>query len=148
MDFKLLVGNSGGSGLGNSAAAASLGIDSDGCLPSLTLKQRITGCVACFAIGMVISMCATLSLTDPTRFGTLYTVGNILSLSSTALLFGPVRQIKNMFARKRALATIMYLVTLAATLGVAIGVSYSYMASRPLSEHWFWSGANMQTTAT
>ena len=51
----------------------------------------------------------------------LYTFGNLLSLTSTMLLFGPMRQLKNMFHSKRIIATVCYLLSLAGTLGVAIG---------------------------
>ena len=54
------------------------------------------------------------------QFGVLYTLGNIVALFSTAFLFGPVRQLKNMFHSKRAIATIIYLATLIGTLVVAI----------------------------
>jgi hypothetical protein len=121
---KLLVGGSGGGGggFGEAASARAMGIDSDGCLPSLTLKQRVTGCVVCFGAGMLVSMCSTLSITNPVHFGILYTVGNLLSLTSTTLLFGPMRQIRNMFHRKRVVATLMYLAALVGTLAVALEV--------------------------
>ena len=64
---------------------------------------------------------ATLSIANPVSFGMLYTFGNILSLFSTGFLVGPARQCKNMFHRKRVVATLIFLIALAATLGVAIG---------------------------
>ena len=57
-----------------------------------------------------------------TQFAVLYTIGNIIALFSTAFLFGPMRQVKNMFHSKRALATVIYLVTLGGTLAVAFTV--------------------------
>lgn len=130
---KLLVGGSGGGGggFGEAASARAMGIDSDGCLPSLTLKQRLTGCVICFGAGMLVSMCSTLSITNPVHFGILYTVGNALSLCSTTLLFGPMRQIRNMFHRKRVVATLMYLAALVGTLAVALEVRFPAGGTRP-----------------
>lgn len=125
MDFKLLAGSTlGGGGVGDAAQAASLGIDT-GCFPSLTMKQRIRGFVLCFGLGMLTSLLSSIYLTfaNYTSFAVLYTFGNVLSMSSTALLFGPKRQVTNMFAKKRVLATIAYIVSLAATLVVAFTVS-------------------------
>ena len=69
-----------------------------------------------------MSIFATLSLVvSPSTFGVLYTLGNLLSLLSTGFLVGPMRQVRNMFHRKRITATFLYLGALAATLGVAFG---------------------------
>ena len=93
-----------------------------GCLPSLTWKQRLTGCAVCFLIGMLVSVFATFALvTSPTTFGVLYTFGNLLSLLSTGFLVGPMRQFKNMFHRKRITATLVFLALLIGTLAVAFG---------------------------
>jgi len=52
----------------------------------------------------------------------LYTFGNIVSLFSTAFLFGPLRQLKNMFQLKRITATLLYIAALIGTLVVAFVV--------------------------
>lgn len=129
-NLKLLVGSSGGSPfLGGKAGSSSpfaalnnpYGLSElPEWFPSLSLKQRLTGCVVCFAAGMLISLCSTLTMADAPTFGMLYSIGNLLSLCSTALLFGPWRQVQNMFARKRAVATLMYLASLGGTIAVAI----------------------------
>lgn len=59
------------------------------------------------------------TITKPVTFAILYTIGNIVSLSSTAFLVGPVKQCKNMFAEKRAIATVVFLTAMIATLVVA-----------------------------
>jgi hypothetical protein len=59
------------------------------------------------------------ALSSSSASQTLYTIGNLLSLLSTGFLIGPVRQLKNMFHRKRAVATLIYLGALIGTLAVA-----------------------------
>ena len=139
-NLKLLVGSSGGSPFlsgksGSSSPFAALNnpyglSELPEWFPSLSMKQRIMGCVVCFVGGVLISMCSTLTMSDAPTFGMLYSIGNALSLCSTALLFGPWRQIKNMFHRKRALATLMYLASLGGTIAVAIVVSVACGTAR------------------
>lgn len=131
LDFKSLMGagtagESAGAGgiLGGNAAQAAMGIDTS-CLPSLTLQQRAIAFCTCFGVGMLISLVSSFSLIPPpnlTTFGVLYTIGNIIALFSTAFLFGPMRQLKNMFHSKRIVATLIYLATLIGTLVVAFTV--------------------------
>jgi len=54
-----------------------------------------------------------------TAFAVLYTLGNICMLGSTIFLVGPMRQLKNMFASTRIIATIMYILAIALTLVAA-----------------------------
>jgi hypothetical protein len=58
----------------------------------------------------------------PCAAAVLYTFGNIVSLFSTAFLFGPLRQLKNMFQLKRITATLLYIAALIGTLVVAFVV--------------------------
>lgn len=72
----------------------------------MTLQQRITGCLVCLLVGFLISMGSTFRLIrlvegDPMPFATMYTIGNVLGLCSTCFLYGPVSQIKQMFAPTR-----------------------------------------------
>jgi len=88
----------------------------------LTFRQRITGFLACFGVGFLISFIATTKLWsgDFQGFAALYSVGNITALFSTGFLVGPVSQVKNMFHSKRAGATVAYIVMIAVTLTVAL----------------------------
>lgn len=91
------------------------------CCPSLSLEMRVIGVVACFGIGAVLSFLSLLTIPkvlqgDPTPFALLYTSGNIVSLSGSLFLVGPVRQVKNMFKKSRWLASIMYILAMSATL--------------------------------
>lgn len=74
--------------------------------PKLTWEQRITGCLLCILIGFLISMGSTFRLVklmrgDPVPFAVMYTLGNIIGLASTCFLYGPWKQIKQMFAQTR-----------------------------------------------
>jgi predicted membrane channel-forming protein YqfA (hemolysin III family) len=75
--------------------------------------------ISSVALGIVQST-VTLATGNMVRFGVLYSLGNFLSLMSTTLLFGPLKQVKNMFARKRAIATTVYLLALMGTIVVAV----------------------------
>src|SRR5690348_7706836 len=84
------------------------------------------GFVACFAIGWVISLLSLLAIpqiaSHPEKFALLYTFGNIISLFSTMFLWGPCKQIRDMFKPIRLGATIVYLLSLALTLFLAFYV--------------------------
>jgi len=74
--------------------------------PALTYQQRIIGCLTCLLIGFILSMGSTFRLIklmegDPEPFATMYTIGNIVGLFSTCFLYGPVSQVKQMFAPTR-----------------------------------------------
>ena len=53
---------------------------------------------------------------DPVPFALFYSIGNVLSLCSTAFLVGPFRQIKNMGDKNRIVASLIYLFCIAGTL--------------------------------
>lgn len=93
----------------------------DTCFPGLTLKQRIQGCVACFCVGIVISILSFISLWTGNlpAFGTFYTFGNIVALCSTMFLMGPKRQLRNMTRANRRMATGVYIVSMIVTLSLA-----------------------------
>jgi len=82
------------------------------------------GFIGCFAAGWILSACSLftipgLALGKPAPFAILYTLGNILALSSTFFLWGPKSQLKSMFKPIRAGATVIYLVTLILTFVLA-----------------------------
>merc|ERR1719470_831072 len=45
-------------------------------------------------------------------FAVLYTIGNMMAIGSTLFLMGPMKQLSNMFAKTRAVATIVMLTAL------------------------------------
>lgn len=109
----------GGSDMVFGFATTGSGLFENGCF-SLTRKQRAMGFVICFGLGCLLSFLSTLSMGSPVRFSVFYSSGNLVALFSTAFLVGPWQQVKNMFHKKRVVATIVYLAALVATLVVAI----------------------------
>ena len=92
--------------------------------PSMTYSQRIVGCLTCIVVGFLISMGSTMRLVqlikgDPEPFAVMYTLGNIIGLSSSCFLYGPWAQIKSMFAPIRLAATGAYLFFMALTMFLA-----------------------------
>ena len=74
--------------------------------PSMTMEQRVMGCVFCIVLGFLMSMGSTFRLVqllkgDPTPFAVLYTLGNIIGICSTCFFYGPWSQMKKMFASTR-----------------------------------------------
>ena len=71
---------------------------------TLSYSTRIKGFVACFVLGVLISILSSVlyALTfNLVTFSILYTLGNVVALASTCFLMGPVNQIKKMFAPTR-----------------------------------------------
>lgn len=78
--------------------------------PALTFQQRIVGCLSCIVVGFILSMGSTLRLVqliegNPEPFAIMYTIGNVLGISSSCFLFGPWAQMKKMFAPIRYKST-------------------------------------------
>ena len=63
------------------------------------------------------------ALGKPAPFAILYTLGNLVALSSTFFLWGPRSQLKNMFKPIRAGASIVYLIMLLVTLVIAFTIA-------------------------
>jgi len=88
---------------------------------SLSWSTRIKGFLACFIIGVVISLLGTVMISlSLSSFAILYSLGNLVALASTLFLMGPVAQLKRMFATTRIIATILMLTFLALTLMSAL----------------------------
>lgn len=85
------------------------------------MKTRLIGFGVCFSVGFLISFLSTISLAslNLTGFAIMFSFGNIVSMASSCFLFGPKRQLANMFASKRIVATLVYLAALIATLVIA-----------------------------
>ncbi|CAG5125870.1 unnamed protein product [Candidula unifasciata] len=93
---------------------------------TLSWSTRIKGFLVCFVLGAGLSILGSCLLFVPKNgiiiFAVLYTVGNILALLSTCFLMGPVNQVKKMFAKTRAIATVLVFVMLILTLVCAFAV--------------------------
>ena len=92
----------------------------DSMCPSLSYKQRLYGFLFCMLAGVLISVIGFILLLvgklGGIKIGLLMSLGNIISVASTFFLFGPLSQLKKMFEKKRIIATIVFLVSLIATL--------------------------------
>ena len=95
-------------------------ITKDSACPSLTVKQRVYGFVACFVLGLFLSFLSIGGLVgaflNTRKFALLYSIGNLCSIGSTLFLIGPMRQLKRMFHPKRVVSTILFLGSLIATV--------------------------------
>ena len=96
-----------------------------GLCPSMTWSQRIWGCMICMIAGFFVAMGSMFNFAklvggDPIPFALQYTAGNILSLSSTCFLYGPLAQAKSMFATTRLFTTVIYFTLMGATLFLGI----------------------------
>jgi len=92
--------------------------------PALTYQQRLIGCIIMMIIGFILSMGSLSRLVqllagNPAPFAIMYTLGNIVSISSTCFLFGPWAQAKKMFAMTRIVTTSVYFFCMAICLFLA-----------------------------
>lgn len=90
---------------------------------TLSWSTRIQGFAFCFITGTVFSLLGSSLLWAPKglrMFVVFYTIGNLLSLSSTCFLMGPVNQVKKMFNESRWIASCLVLLFLILTLVSAL----------------------------
>lgn len=97
----------------------------DDVCPSLTFQQRLVGFGIFFTIGAVVTLTSMFSFSqlltgNPVPFALKYSIGNVISLFSTAFIVGPARQLKGMTAPTRWLAALVYLGAIAGTLVSAL----------------------------
>jgi len=80
----------------------------------LTRTQRLYGFIACLCVGLILSILGTslLFLGQIATFVFLYTLGIIVSLIGTGFLIGFFKQLKEMFAPVRIVATIILLASM------------------------------------
>jgi len=97
----------------------------ESCFPEMSYQMRLYGVLICFGVGTVLSLCSTLFLTtgSVTAFAIIYTMGNIIAIFSSTFMMGWKRQSRMMFKRERLGATLIYFISLIATLIVAFTVS-------------------------
>ena len=87
--------------------------DEDSCCPQLTFKERLTWFIICFAFGTLIQFLTMGSLFGivlgkTSKFGILYTLGNIVSLVGVFFLVGPKRQLDSMKEEKRMITSLVF----------------------------------------
>ncbi|XP_077463567.1 SFT2 domain containing 2a [Stigmatopora argus] len=107
---------------------------------------RVKGFIACFVVGGVSSILGVCLLFLP-RIGLIlfivfYTFGNICTLCSTMFLMGPLKQLKRMCDKSRALATTIMITCLVLTLCAAFwwknfGLALLFVILQVLSFTWY-----------
>ncbi|OQR86751.1 Membrane protein involved in ER to Golgi transport (ISS) [Achlya hypogyna] len=91
-----------------------------GC-PSMSYENRLYACAACMAVGTACALFSLifLALAQIPGFAVMYSIGSLCGLLSTMFLVGPARQLANMFAKHRWVASALYLGLIVLTLIVA-----------------------------
>lgn len=90
---------------------------------SLSYEQRLYGFGIFCAIGLLLSLIGTILIftMNITGFAVTYTFGSISMIFATLFLFGPVKQIKDMFSNlHKGIAVLVYLVLMVLTLVAAL----------------------------
>lgn len=107
---------------------------------------RVKGFIACFVLGGCCTILGVCLLFLPriglTLFIVLYTFGNVCALGSTMFLMGPMKQLKRMCDKTRALATTIMLTCLVLTLCAAFwwknfGLALLFCILQVLSFTWY-----------
>ncbi|KAB2618927.1 vesicle transport protein SFT2B [Pyrus ussuriensis x Pyrus communis] len=89
---------------------------------TLSTKQRLYGFSICLAAGITCTLLSMLVFFHPIKFAITFTLGNLLSLGSTAFLIGPKRQVSMMLDPVRIYATAVYLASIVIALFCALYV--------------------------
>ncbi|RXH74175.1 hypothetical protein DVH24_028896 [Malus domestica] len=87
---------------------------------TLSTKQRLYGFSICLAAGITCTLLSMLVFFHPIKFAITFTLGNLLSLGSTAFLIGPKRQVSMMLDPVRIYATAVYLASIVIALFCAL----------------------------
>lgn len=95
---------------------------------TLSKEQRLYGFLYCLGLGATLSILSSLFIFNYEAFAFFYTIGNVLSLGSTAFLVGPKQQCQNMAHPHRLAATLLYLCMMALTLYVVFEVKNAVLA--------------------
>lgn len=97
--------------------------------PTLSFKTRLTGFFACFVIGLIFNVFSwvTVFMGDYIGFAMLFTLGNISAISGSLFLAGPLKQAKRMFNESRWIATTVYILSLIATIVVAVLLNNGFL---------------------
>jgi len=95
-------------------------------LPSLSKKQRILGFMTSILLGLIcfglaISFLPMLVI-NPRKFSLLFSLGSVFTISSFSFLYGPYNHLVHLFSKERLPFTVVYFITLSATLYFAMGL--------------------------
>ncbi|KAI4351922.1 hypothetical protein L6164_006221 [Bauhinia variegata] len=89
---------------------------------TLSTTQRFYGFAICFVAGLTCTLLSMLVFLRPIKFAITFTLGNLLSVGSTAFLIGPKRQVTMMLDPVRIYATAIYLASMIIALFCALYV--------------------------
>lgn len=87
----------------------------------LSFTKRVIMAVILLGAGLLLLGFSTMFFLIPTKFGKMYTFGNIFVLASTFFIVGPTRQFTSIAQDKsKALAAVIYIASMAFTLVSAL----------------------------
>jgi len=94
----------------------------DSSCPKLSYKHRFIGFCVCAITGTLLSVCGPIFLIFGEVFiwAIFYSVGNVISVASTAFVIGPLKQLKSMTDSGRLIATIIFFAACAGTILLAL----------------------------
>lgn len=87
----------------------------------LSFTKRVVMAVILLGAGLTLLGFSTMFFLIPTKFGKMYTFGNIFVLASTFFIVGPVRQFSAIIQdRSKAIAAVIYVASMFFTLSSAL----------------------------
>ena len=90
----------------------------------LSYKTRILGWLICSIVGMVLSLIVSLVFVvtkfKVAPFAILYSIGQIISIAGSCFLSTPAGHLKDMMKKHRIIPSIVYVVSIIATIVVAV----------------------------
>ncbi|XP_059227018.1 vesicle transport protein SFT2A [Stomoxys calcitrans] len=114
-------------------------------MSTLSWSTRIKGFCICFVLGLVLSFLGSIMFFlhfGIVVFAVFYTLGNIISMTSTCFLMGPVNQLKKMFSDTRLIATCIVIFSIIMTLIASIvlgkpGLTLIFIIIQSLAMTWY-----------
>eukprot|EP00929_Paragymnodinium_shiwhaense_P061553 TRINITY_DN30747_c0_g1_i1.p1 TRINITY_DN30747_c0_g1~~TRINITY_DN30747_c0_g1_i1.p1 ORF type:complete len:235 (+),score=38.91 TRINITY_DN30747_c0_g1_i1:76-780(+) len=96
------------------------------CCPTLGWRERVFGCVCCIGMGQVLQFFSLGSVMGvlvghPGRFASLYSMGNMMMVTSSFFLSGPSNQCKKIRAKNRLPTFCVFISAMFLTLFVVFG---------------------------
>lgn len=87
---------------------------------TLNKTQRVYGFAICVGCAICFGFLSTLFIVMPTKFAVLFVFSQLFAIASTFFLTGPWTQLKNMMKKGRAIAAIVYVISMVIVLICAI----------------------------
>ena len=112
----------------------------------LSYKTRLIGWLVCSIVGMILSLLVSFVFVftkfKVAPFAILYSLGQIISVTGSCFLSTPAGHCKDMMKKHRIIPSICYLVSIIATLVVAIatelrGLVFLFLIIQVLCYYWY-----------